>query len=141
MTTDDAILAGFAAQPENKGKFKVVGKPFSTENYGIGLKKGDTAPCQKINDAIKKMVRATARSQKAIDNNLGPAGYKPGPRQPADPGRLLLTNPAGSPGRARRPPGDRHDPVAVPRITCGKGASCSTSSRSTTIFGAFWMTI
>ena len=41
MTTDDIILAGFAAQP-NKGKFKVVGKPFTEEKYGVGLKKGDT---------------------------------------------------------------------------------------------------
>ena len=43
LTTDDTILAGFAAQPEYAGKFKVVGKPFSEEKYGIGLKKGDTA--------------------------------------------------------------------------------------------------
>ena len=38
LTTDDTILAGFAAQPEYAGKFKVVGKPFSEEKYGIGLK-------------------------------------------------------------------------------------------------------
>lgn len=84
LTTDDAILAGFAAQPENKGKFKLVGKPFSTENYGIGLKKGDTALCQKITDAIKKM-QSDGSLQKAIDANLGPANYKPGPGNPPTP--------------------------------------------------------
>ena len=84
LTTDDAILAGFAAQPENTGKFKLVGKPFSTENYGIGLKKGDTALCQKITDAIKKM-QSDGSLQKAIDANLGPANYKPGPGNPPTP--------------------------------------------------------
>lgn len=84
LTTDDTILAGFAAQAENAGKFKVVGKPFSTENYGIGLKKGDTALCQKITDAIKKM-QSDGSLQKAIDANLGPANYKPGPGNPPTP--------------------------------------------------------
>ncbi|GAB3060200.1 glutamate ABC transporter substrate-binding protein [Intrasporangium mesophilum] len=84
LTTDDAILAGFAAQPENADKFKLVGKPFSTENYGIGLKKGDTALCQKITDAIKKM-QSDGSLDKAIENNLGPANYKPGPGNPPTP--------------------------------------------------------
>ena len=84
LTTDDTILAGYAAQPEFKGKFKVVGQPFSEENYGIGLKKGDTAQCTKITDAIKKMI-SDGSWQKAIDNNLGPAGYKPGTGNPPTP--------------------------------------------------------
>jgi glutamate transport system substrate-binding protein len=84
LTTDDAILAGFASQPENAGKFKLVGKPFSTENYGIGLKKGDTALCQKITDAIKKM-QSDGSLDKAIQANLGPANYKPGPGNPPTP--------------------------------------------------------
>src|SRR6478672_6326280 len=40
VTTDEVILAGYAAQ--SPGAFKIVGKPFSEERYGIGLKKGDT---------------------------------------------------------------------------------------------------
>ena len=84
LTTDDTILAGFAAQPEYAGKFKVVGKPFSEENYGIGLKKGDTATCEKVNAAISKMV-SDGSWQKAIDANLGPAGYKPGTGNPPTP--------------------------------------------------------
>jgi glutamate transport system substrate-binding protein len=84
LTTDDTILAGYAAQPEFKGKFKVVGQPFSEENYGVGIKKGDTAKCTKINDAIKKMV-SDGSWQKAIDDNLGPAGYKPGEGNPPTP--------------------------------------------------------
>ena len=37
------ILAGFAAEPQYQGKLKVVGKGFSDERYGVGIKKGDTA--------------------------------------------------------------------------------------------------
>jgi glutamate transport system substrate-binding protein len=41
------ILAGYAAQPQYKGKLKVVGAPFSEERYGVGLKKGDVALCRR----------------------------------------------------------------------------------------------
>ena len=84
LTTDDTILAGFASQPEYAGKFKVVGKPFSEEKYGIGLKKGDTATCEKVNAAITKMI-TDGSWQKALDANLGPAGYKPGAGNPPTP--------------------------------------------------------
>jgi glutamate transport system substrate-binding protein len=51
VTTDDAILRGYAAaQP---GVFKVVGKPFSEEPYGIGLPKGDTALRTFLNTSLK----------------------------------------------------------------------------------------
>jgi len=73
VTTDDIILAGYAAQEQYAGKFKVVGKPFSTEPYGIGLKKDDTAGCNKINDILK--TAATDGSyKKAWDDTLGKSG-------------------------------------------------------------------
>jgi glutamate transport system substrate-binding protein len=73
VTTDDIILAGYAAQPQYAGKFKVVGKPFSTEPYGIGLKKNDTAGCNKINDILK--TAATDGSYKAAwESTLGKSG-------------------------------------------------------------------
>jgi glutamate transport system substrate-binding protein len=75
VTTDNTILAGFAAQSANQGKFKVVGKTFSEERYGVGLKKGDTETCTKVNDALKKMVDS-GEWQKAFDKNLGTAGLK-----------------------------------------------------------------
>ena len=84
VTTDDTILAGYAAQAQYKGKLKVVGKPFSEERYGIGLKKGDTALCTKVTDAIKSMV-SDGSWQQFVDNNLGPAGYKPGAGNPPTP--------------------------------------------------------
>jgi glutamate transport system substrate-binding protein len=73
VTTDDIILAGYAAQEQYAGKFKVVGKPFSTEPYGIGVKKSDTAGCNKINDILK--ASATDGSyKKAWDDTLGKSG-------------------------------------------------------------------
>ena len=75
LTTDNTILAGYAAQDQYKGKLKVVGKTFSEERYGIGIKKGDTATCEKINTAIQKMID-DGSWQKAVDANLGPAGFK-----------------------------------------------------------------
>ncbi|MFF6772513.1 glutamate ABC transporter substrate-binding protein [Streptomyces sp. NPDC012637] len=74
LTTDDTILAGYAAQPEFKGKFKLGGFKMSNENYGIGVQKGSELKAQ-INKALEKMV-ADGSWQAAVDKNLGPAGYK-----------------------------------------------------------------
>ncbi|MFI0423866.1 glutamate ABC transporter substrate-binding protein [Spongiactinospora sp. 9N601] len=52
VTTDDLILAGFAAQG---GNYKILGDPFTDEKYGVGLKKGDTKTCEAVNKAITKM--------------------------------------------------------------------------------------
>ncbi len=75
LTTDDSILAGFAAQEQYKGQFKLTGLKLSNENYGIGVKKGDTATLNKINDALEKMVSDGAW-EKAVTDNFGPANYK-----------------------------------------------------------------
>jgi glutamate transport system substrate-binding protein len=75
VTTDNIILAGYAAQPQYAGKFKLVGKPFSEEPYGIGLKKDDVQGCNKINDILK--AAATDGSYKAAwDSTLGKSGTK-----------------------------------------------------------------
>ncbi|MFF3766882.1 glutamate ABC transporter substrate-binding protein [Streptomyces sp. NPDC001922] len=75
LTTDDSILAGFAAQKEHQGKFKLAGLKLSDENYGIGLKKGDTKLQGKINKALEKMVK-DGSWEKAVKKNFGEAGYK-----------------------------------------------------------------
>ena len=71
VTTDEVILAGYAAQ--SPGTFKIVGQPFSEENYGIGLKKDDADLQKKITDAVTKM-EADGDWAKAFEKNLGPAG-------------------------------------------------------------------
>ena len=57
MTTDDTILAGYAAQDAYQGKLELAGDTFSEERYGIGLKKGDTALCKKVTSAVKDMIK------------------------------------------------------------------------------------
>lgn len=81
VTTDNVILAGYAAQDQYKSKLKVVGKPFSTERYGVGLKKGDTALCSKVNTAIATMVSSGAWKT-ALDKTVGPSGFKPSSDNP-----------------------------------------------------------
>ncbi|WP_028802335.1 glutamate ABC transporter substrate-binding protein [Streptomyces sp. 142MFCol3.1] len=74
LTTDDSILAGYAAQSNFKGKFKLGGFKMTNENYGIGVKKGSDLKA-KINKALEEMV-ADGSWQKAVDKNFGPAKYK-----------------------------------------------------------------
>ncbi|MDQ1322592.1 MAG: glutamate transport system substrate-binding protein [Actinomycetota bacterium] len=71
VTTDEVILAGYAAR--TPGEFKIVGKPFSEERYGVGLKKDDSELRAKINDALAKM-EADGAWKAAFEKNLGPAG-------------------------------------------------------------------
>ena len=54
-TCPSHILAGFAAQPQNRGKLKVVGAFFSNEIYGIGLKKGDSKGVAAVDKALQAM--------------------------------------------------------------------------------------
>ncbi|GAA3851808.1 glutamate ABC transporter substrate-binding protein [Saccharothrix violaceirubra] len=73
LTTDDVILAGYAAQ--NPEVLRVVGKPFSKEEYGIGLRKGDTASKTKITEAVRKMM-TSGEWRKSLEANIGRSGYK-----------------------------------------------------------------
>ncbi|MFQ6272500.1 glutamate ABC transporter substrate-binding protein [Kutzneria viridogrisea] len=73
VTTDDVILAGYAAQ--NPELLKVVNQPFTKDSYGIGLRKGDQDSRVKIDDAVQKMISSGAWQQ-ALQTNLGKSGYK-----------------------------------------------------------------
>ena len=69
VTTDEAILIGYAAQdPDN---LKVVGDVFSEERYGVGIAKGDTALQQFINDMF---TNGGDIWQAIFDKNLGASG-------------------------------------------------------------------
>ena len=71
VTTDEAILIGYAAQdPDN---LKVVGDVFSEERYGVGLAKGDTALQEYINTVFTD---GGDIWQQIFDNNLGDAGVE-----------------------------------------------------------------
>ncbi|MEU5212963.1 glutamate ABC transporter substrate-binding protein [Streptomyces sp. NPDC020742] len=73
VTTDDAILKGYAAQ--RPSKLRVVGKPFTKEPYGVGMNKDDKT----LRDAITKALEhhiANKDYQKAYEGTLGKSGSK-----------------------------------------------------------------
>ncbi|WP_249713857.1 glutamate ABC transporter substrate-binding protein [Rhizomonospora bruguierae] len=71
VTTDDAILKGYAAQSPTD--MKVVGQPFSVEKYGIGLPKDDKALRDFVNDALDAAYK-DGTWQKIYDGTLGKSG-------------------------------------------------------------------
>jgi glutamate transport system substrate-binding protein len=73
MTTDGVILAGYVTRdPE---LLKVVGKPFSKESYGVGLRKGDGQGVAAVDDAIRKMI-SSGEWLRSLNANIGPSGYQ-----------------------------------------------------------------
>ena len=50
VTTDNVILLGLIA--DSNEEFKLVENPFTEEPYGIGIKKGDVAFCEFINETL-----------------------------------------------------------------------------------------
>ncbi len=81
VTTDDAILLGFAS--ENPTALKVVGNQFSTEPYGIGLKRGDDAFRNFINDTLEQSY-ANGQWKAAFDKTLGKSGVEAPTPPPVD---------------------------------------------------------
>lgn len=73
VTTDDVLLAGYAAQ--NPELLRVVGDPFSKEEYGVGLHRDDPASKAKVQAALQKMIDSGAWRQ-SLEANIGSSGYK-----------------------------------------------------------------
>ncbi|HEX8869212.1 MAG TPA: glutamate ABC transporter substrate-binding protein [Lentzea sp.] len=73
VTTDDVLLAGYAAQ--NPELLRVVGDPFSKEEYGVGLHRDDPTSKAKVQQALQKMID-TGAWRKSLEANIGSSGYK-----------------------------------------------------------------
>jgi glutamate transport system substrate-binding protein len=71
VTTDDAILKGYASQRPDE--LKVVGQTFSTEPYGVGVPRDDTALRNKVNDILEEAY-ADGTWQQIYDATLGLSG-------------------------------------------------------------------
>ncbi|WP_329123895.1 glutamate ABC transporter substrate-binding protein [Streptomyces sp. NBC_01465] len=71
VTTDDAILKGYAAK--NPTKLKVVGQPFTEEPYGIGMNKDDKVLRDFIDDQLTKHEQ-DGTYKKIYDATLGLSG-------------------------------------------------------------------
>ncbi|WP_394429164.1 glutamate ABC transporter substrate-binding protein [Streptomyces sp. SGAir0957] len=79
VTTDDAILLGFAAKAPDE--LKLAGRPFSQEPYGIGLPKSDNALRAAMNDALEAR-QGNGDWKRAYEATLGLSG-EPAPKPPA----------------------------------------------------------
>jgi glutamate transport system substrate-binding protein len=74
VTTDDVILAGFAAEKKYRGVLRVIGKGFSDETYGVGIKKGNTGLVSKVNAAIEEYI-ADGSWKRSLEATVRPSGY------------------------------------------------------------------
>ena len=73
VTTDDIILLGFVADdPDN---LKIVGNAFTSEPYGIGLKKGDDALRTYVNDVLEQSYD-NGEWKKAFEETVGQSGVE-----------------------------------------------------------------
>jgi len=112
VTTDNIILLGLVK--DNPGKFKLVKSTFTTEPYGVGVKKGDDDFRTFINDVIEKSYK-DGSWKKAFDATVGAAGEA-----------------APTP-----PPVDRYTATpAAPPTTAAAGSGSSTSTTSATSSGS-----
>ena len=68
VTTDNVILLGLISKDQEA--FELVGKPFTKEPYGIGVKKGDTEFRNFINDTLEK-IEQDGRWKAAWDATAG----------------------------------------------------------------------
>ncbi|MFJ9552998.1 glutamate ABC transporter substrate-binding protein [Nocardiopsis sp. NPDC101807] len=72
VTTDNTILAGFAAQ--NPDTYRMVNNPFGEEKYGVGLPAGSTERCEEVNAAITKMWEEGAATD-ALETAFGATDF------------------------------------------------------------------
>jgi glutamate transport system substrate-binding protein len=68
VTTDNVILLGLISKDQEA--FELVGKPFTKEPYGIGLKKGDDQFRNFINDVLDK-AKSDGRWKQAWESTAG----------------------------------------------------------------------
>ncbi|MER6351948.1 glutamate ABC transporter substrate-binding protein [Streptomyces sp. NPDC001634] len=79
VTTDDAILIGYAAKAP--GELRVVGRSFSEEPYGIGVPRSDNALRFALDDALEAREK-NGDWKRAYEATLGLSGV-PAPTPPA----------------------------------------------------------
>jgi aspartate/glutamate/glutamine transport system substrate-binding protein len=72
VTTDDVILAGLKLTASNPANYEIVGDGFSSEPYGIGIKKGRTELLTYVNGTLAAM-KTDGRWKSLYDKYVKPA--------------------------------------------------------------------
>ena len=70
VTSDAAILAGFARSSTPPDEWRTSGKPFTRERWGVAMRREDTAMCEDVHDALAAMVEDGAW-KRSVRDNLG----------------------------------------------------------------------
>jgi glutamate transport system substrate-binding protein len=123
VTTDDTILVGLIKDdPEN---LKLVGETFTTEPYGIGLRKGDDAFRDFLNDRIEESYDDGSWAA-AFERTVGTAGIETPEPPPVDryPPSGAAPSPTGTGSPAASPTATAASPAAT-------GASPAASPTAT----------
>jgi glutamate transport system substrate-binding protein len=81
VTTDNVILLGLISKDQEA--FELVGKPFTEEPYGIGVKKDDDQFRAFINDTLDK-IKSDGRWQQAWDATAGKVATQQATQPPVD---------------------------------------------------------
>lgn len=79
VTTDEAILAGIRAKAPKPDAYEILDLQISEERYGIGLRKGDKALRNKVNEILLTLERNGA-ARRIFDRWFGPQSAAPLPR-------------------------------------------------------------
>ena len=74
VSTDDIILAGIAAGA--RGRLKVVGNPFTRENYGVAVRKDNVEMDEKIRDIIEDLI-ADGTWKDTVEHNTAGTAFAP----------------------------------------------------------------
>lgn len=69
VTSDAAVLAGFARTSRSPDRLLLAGRPFTTETWGVAMDRGDVAMCREVSIALRAMVRSGEWTQ-AVRANL-----------------------------------------------------------------------
>ena len=120
VTTDNTILAGLVSQSNNA--YKLVKAPFSDEPYGVGLKKGDDAFRDFLNDRLETIF-GNGQWAAAFERTLGRLGLDT--PQPPRIDRYV------SAGGTTSTTGGTGGTTSTTARSGGSGTSSSTSSSTT----------
>ena len=82
ISSPNFIMAGYVQR--EAGTVELLNKPFTHEDYGIGIKKGDVGFCEFVNSVLADAA-ADGRYEKAWNETLGTFGIAYQELPPADP--------------------------------------------------------
>lgn len=71
VTTDESILAGILGKAPNKAEYEIPSVRISDEPYGLGMRKGDTALVEFVNQSLIEMEKS-GKAKEIFEKWFGP---------------------------------------------------------------------